>query len=140
MIAGRIKLANYSNWIVHYYMLTDYEDAPNILNKLKQLNCSLKFLKQARSLLLSGCKNKGLTYSRPLRKETVVVVSRSTDIGEFFNTFAHEIDHVEKHVAKALKFSPYSEKASYLVGEITREMIYTLIRKYVGINKRSQYK
>lgn len=87
-------------------------------------------MRKAERLLRSNRYNKGLTYTRPILRETVVVISEATDIGEFFNTFAHEIDHIEKHIAKALDFSPYSERASYLVGEIVREMIYTLIKKY----------
>lgn len=53
----------------------------------------------------------------------------STDIWEFFNSFAHEVDHIEKHIAKTLNFSPYSESASYLVGEIIRNMFYNITRK-----------
>lgn len=48
---------------------------------------------------------------------------------EFFNSFAHEVDHIEKHIAKTLNFSPYSESASYLVGEIIRNMFYNITRK-----------
>lgn len=42
---------------------------------------------------------------------------------------AHEVDHIEKHIAKTLNFSPYSESASYLVGEIIRNMFYNITRK-----------
>lgn len=98
-------------------------------------------MRKAEKLLKSKRYNKGLTYTKPRLRETIIVISESTDIGEFFNTFAHEIDHAEKHIAKALDFSPYSERASYLVGEIVREMIYTLIKKYyVRTNKCPRHK
>lgn len=130
MITGSLTLSGYAGWRIRYYMLAHPKNADTILDKLSQLKCSDKFMRRAERLLRSNRRNKGLTYSRPFRRETVVVISEATDIGEFFNTFAHEIDHIEKHVAKALGFSPYSERASYLVGEIVREMIYTLIKKY----------
>ena len=141
MITGSLTLTNYSNWKVRYFILAHPKGADTILQALFQTRCSSKFMRRAERLLRSNRLNKGLTYSRPFRRETIVVISKATDIGEFFNTFAHEIDHIEKHVAKALGFSPYSERASYLVGEIVREMIYTLIKKYyvrTDRNKRFQ--
>lgn len=51
------------------------------------------------------------------------------DDEDYFNSFAHEVDHIEKHIAKTLNFSPYSESASYLVGEIIRNMFYNITRK-----------
>lgn len=141
MITGSLKLSNYSNWRVHYFMMASPRDTNIILQALSQIKCSLKFMRKAEKLLKSKRYNKGLTYTKPRLRETIIVISESTDIGEFFNTFAHEIDHAEKHIAKALDFSPYSERASYLVGEIVREMIYTLIKKYyVRTNKCPRHK
>lgn len=138
MITGSLKLLNYSNWRVHYFMMTSPDDTNIILRALSQIKCSPKFMRKAEKLLKAKRYNKGLTYTKPRLRETIIVISESTDIGEFFNTFAHEIDHAEKHIAKALDFNPYSERASYLVGEIVREMIYTLIKKYyVRTNKCS---
>lgn len=129
MITGSLTLTNYSNWKVRYFILAHPKDTDIILQALFRMNCSSRFMRRAKSLLRSERCNKGLTYSRPRRRQTVMVISESSDIGEFLNTFAHEIDHVEKHIAKALNFSPYSERASYLVGEIVRELVYTTIKR-----------
>lgn len=139
MITGSLTLTNYSNWKVRYFILVHPKDSDIILRALFRMNCSSRFMRRAKSLLRSNRLNKGLTYSRPFRRETIVAISESTDIGEFFNTFAHEIDHIEKHLAKALGFSPYSERASYLVGEIVREMIYALIKKYVRTDRNKRF-
>ena len=69
-------------------------------------------------------------YSNKHKRQSVIVVSKTTDIWEFFNSFAHEVDHIEKHIAKTLGFSPYSESASYLVGELVRNMFYNIFKKY----------
>lgn len=86
-------------------------------------------MNRAKEILYSNRRNIGIAYSNPKYKRSAIVVSKTTDIWEFFNSFAHEVDHIEKHIAKTLNFSPYSESASYLVGEIIRNMFYNITRK-----------
>lgn len=126
MICGKFYLENYANWQISYYLIADELDAAKILRKLSSLGCSKKFKKRATELLGSGKRNIGLAYSKPNLRASIIVVSQTTNIWEFFNSFAHELDHIEKHIAKALGFSPYSEDASYLVGEFVRNMLYTI--------------
>ena len=128
MITGKFYLRNYANWCIKYFMLTDEDDAEHILDCLEDLQCSYRFLSKAEKLLYSNKKNKGITYSKPKLRTSVIVVSKTTNIWEFFNSFAHEVDHIEKHIAKALHFSPYSEKASYLVGEVVRGMFHNIFK------------
>ena len=129
MISGTFYLENYANWQISYYIIADEQDANKIMRKLHKLGCSKKFRKRAESFLYSGRRNIGLAYSKPSRRASIIMVSKTTNVWEFFNTFAHELDHIEKHIAKALKFSPYSETASYLVGEIIRGMFYSISKK-----------
>jgi len=131
MIHGHIYLKNYANWKVSYYMITKAKDAFVILSRLHNMGCSPKFMRRAKKLLCSNYPNIGLAYSNKDRRQSVIVVSETTDVGEFLNSFAHELDHIEKHIAKALGFSPYSEHASYLVGEIIRSMFYDIFRKEI---------
>lgn len=100
-----------------------------IIDELYSLRCSKRFLNRAKEILYSNRRNIGIAYSNPKYKRSAIVVSKTTDIWEFFNSFAHEVDHIEKHIAKTLNFSPYSESASYLVGEIIRNMFYNITRK-----------
>lgn len=132
MISGDICLRNYGNWRVAYFIMTDSYDAEEILLKLYRLGCSRKFLCKAESLLNSGRYNIGLTYSNPNKRRSVIVISKTTTIWEFFNSYAHEVDHLEKHISKALGFSPYSEDASYLVGEVIRGMFQDVTLKMTG--------
>lgn len=130
MIAGEFRLRNYSNWRVLYFIITDADDADVILDELDQLRCGRKFMRRAEKLLCSGARNVGLTYTKSWLRTSVFVVSKTTNVWEFFNSFAHEVDHVEKHIAKALGFNPYSEKASYLVGEFIREIFYNIFKNH----------
>ena len=129
MIAGKFYLENYANWQISYFMVTDTDDADIIMDRLRYTGCSQKFMSRAAKLLYSNRRNTGLAYSNKHKRQSVIVVSKTTDIWEFFNSFAHEVDHIEKHIAKALGFSPYSENASYLVGEIVRNMFYCIFKK-----------
>lgn len=129
MIAGKFYLENYANWHISYFIMTDANDAEEIIDELYSLKCSKRFLNRAKEILYSNRRNIGIAYSNPKYKRSAIVVSKTTDIWEFFNSFAHEVDHIEKHIAKTLNFSPYSESASYLVGEIIRNMFYNIIRK-----------
>lgn len=131
MISGKFRLRNFANWRMVYFIVTDADDADEILDELHYLRCSRRFMKKAEKLLYSNARNIGLAYSNRLRNSSVIVVSKTTNIWEFFNSLAHEIDHIEKHIAKALGFSPYSESASYLVGEIVKSMIHNIFRKMI---------
>lgn len=104
-------------------------DAEEIIDELYSLRCSKRFLNRAKEILYSNRRNIGIAYSNPKYRRSAIVVSKTTDIWEFFNSFAHEVDHIEKHIAKTLNFSPYSENASYLVGEIIRNMFYNITKK-----------
>lgn len=137
MIHGKFYLDNYDNWRVYYFMVTDAQDAHVILNKLRSIGCSQKFMGRAKKLLYSDRPNTGLAYSNRRKRKSVIVVSETTDIWEFFNSFAHEIDHIEKHIAQALGFSPYSEDASYLVGEIIKGMFYEIVKNCYARTKYS---
>ena len=129
MITGKFRLKNYANWRIVYFIMTDAGDADEILDVLDDLDCSNRFMLRAERLLYSDSYNKGIAYTKYKENTSVIVISKTTSIWEFFNSFAHEIDHVEKHIAKALSFSPYSEDASYLVGEIIRGMFYSIYKK-----------
>ena len=130
MMAGKFYLRNYANWQISYFILTDSRDAEAILHKLYCLGGNCKFLHKAENLLYSDRLNTGLTYSNTENRHSIIVVSKTTNIWEFLNSFAHEIDHLEKHISRELGFNPYSESASYLVGEIIKGMSYDITRKY----------
>lgn len=115
-------------------MITDKNDSHCIIDRLRTIGCSQKFMSRAEKLLNSNRLNIGLAYSNRFKKQSVVVISKTTDIWEFFNSFAHEIDHIEKHIAKTLGFNPYSESASYLVGEIIKNMFYNIYQKIICSN------
>ena len=131
MIHGKIRLVDFNNWTVRYYIETDSDDAEFILRAISKICDNKKFLRRAEKLLNSNSLNTGLTYTNPELRITIVVVSKSTDIWEFFNSLAHEIDHVEKHISRLIGFSPYSEDASYLVGEIIQEVFKDIVKNLI---------
>lgn len=137
MITGHFYLKNYANWQISYFLLTDKNATKQILQALDSLHCSPIFRRRAQKLLRSNKPNIGLAYSNKGSKQSIIVVSETTSAREFFNSFAHEIDHIEKHIAKTLRFSPYSEAASYLVGEIVMNIFYKVFK--TTICKKEMY-
>ena len=131
MITGHFYLKNYANWQVSYFLLVNTSDTEQILRALNSLQCNSAFRRRAKKLLLSGSPNIGLAYSNKRHKQSIIVVSEATSVWEFLNSFAHEIDHLEKHITKTLKFSPYSEAASYAVGEIVMNIFYKIFNTRV---------
>lgn len=132
MISGKFRLKNYDDWQITYFLLTDKYNTDEVLEALRKAGCGEKLMRQAEKLFNSKRKNIGLAYSRKSKRKSVLVVSKATSAAEFINSFAHEIDHLEKHIARTLGFNPYSESASYLVGEMTRN-IFSNITKQISV-------
>ena len=89
-----------------------------------------------KTLLASGCpdykaqeacmvlsqKNTGFTFTNFKEHLTVVFVGESTDAGQAYDTVQHELRHVTDHICEYYDVDPTSEEASYLQGEIARNM------------------
>lgn len=121
-----------------------YDDIPMEMRKYLRFH-GWHFNKKACDFAVSLMRKKNASTGKtekiePLTKDQVdsmlakygVTLENNVDYDYVYvaNSFAHEVDHhVEKHIAKTLNFSPYSESASYLVGEIIRNMFYNITRK-----------
>lgn len=72
--------------------------------------------------------NTGMTFSKG--RKSIIVIGRSTNAGQFFNTLIHELFHLAKHIAKYYDLDPYGEELAYLVGDVSC-MIYDITKKYM---------
>ena len=50
MIAGKFYLENYANWHISYFIMTDANDAEEIIDELYSLKCSKRFLNRAKEI------------------------------------------------------------------------------------------
>lgn len=125
MITGKVTLRRYG-WRVVYFMAADRDDADEILDALKRVGCPLKRLKKAEMMLRGRSCDTGFTYSDKKRRFSCITISQTKDFSELINTFVHELDHVAKHVTLAMEIDPFSERASYLIGELARDVFVDL--------------
>lgn len=130
MITGKVTLRRYG-WRVVYFMAADRDDADEILDVLERVGCPAKLLKKAELMLRGRSCDTGFTYSDKKRRFSCITISQTKDFSELINTFVHELDHVAKHVTLAMEMEidPFSERASYLIGELARDVFVNLTSK-----------
>lgn len=106
------------NWdvIIYYNNLC----TSDIINSLINAGCVSKHLHELKKFLKSDRINTGFIYSNPILRESVIVIGKSENLGQFINTLEHEKNHLEMHICKADEIDPFSEEAAILSGEISQ--------------------
>lgn len=94
-----------------------------ILKNLFDAGCKGYNYRRAQMLLNSGCFNVGLTFTNKEERQTIIVIGRSSNMGEFLNTLTHEINHFISHVMEHLGIEQGDEDEAYFTGELY-ELIY----------------
>ena len=94
-----------------------------VLQRLFDAGCTGKNYRRAMALLNSGALNIGLTYTNKDEMKTIIVVGCSSDIAEFVNTLAHEMNHFIEHVMEALHIESGTEDEAYFTGDLF-ELLY----------------
>lgn len=121
MIRQEIYIREY-DWIVHaLYAVTDYY-VEEIMDYLWTLGCDAHKAKQAYENMTSGQLNNGLCYSNYVKKESVLVIAKTTSAEEFTNSMFHELTHLQSHIAQVFYLKPTSEDVAYLTGGIIMQM------------------
>lgn len=64
--------------------------------------------------------NYGFTYSIPSKRTSIVFISEAENKYEFFETFVHELKHVQSHICEYYDVSESGEEAAYLIGYLTK--------------------
>lgn len=121
MIYQEIKVPKY-RWMIYAFFDTTASDVDAVMGTLYDLNCDYETATRAYENLMEGKKNTGLCYSNYRYKASVVVISKTTSAKEFFNSFLHEMNHLQAHVSDVYHLDPMGEDASYFVGEVARSM------------------
>lgn len=129
MMSGSVTLRRYGGWKVVYYVAADRTDADEIMRALERVGCPAESLEKAELMLRGRSCDTGLTYSNKKRRFSCITISQTRNFSELINTFVHELDHVAKHITLAMSIDPFSERASYLIGELARDIFVELISK-----------
>lgn len=110
-------------------MAADRTDADEIMRALERVGCPAERLEKAERMLRGRSCDTGLTYSNKKRRFSCITISQTRNFSELINTFVHELDHVAKHITLAMSIDPFSERASYLIGELARDIFVELTSK-----------
>ena len=119
MIHDVVYLPEYE-WTIDAYFAVTHYDIDDIMLSLWSIGCDAANAERAYDNLSSGKLDNGITYSNRLMRHSVLVVSMASDASQFVNSFAHEVDHLGRHISKMLGIDQDSEEVSYLCGDIAQ--------------------
>lgn len=132
MIRQKIHLHKY-DWVVDIYYDVRPKNSDEILDYLWDLGCEERHLYKAERLLRSGVANEGLTYSNPYERQSLIVITQASSIGEFISTTIHEVDHLNDHISQYYNIPYDSEENSYLIGDIAKTIYEDAVRNAINI-------
>lgn len=115
-------------WVMAYLGVKTPSDYDKIYGTLLASGFSKE---RAESTILELKKpNTGYTLSDMARRASIFVVSHATNYVEFFNTVAHELQHLTSNICDYFDINHNGENAAYIQGEIG-EAIYPAVALYV---------
>ena len=117
MISQYIQLGD-RDWNVLVYYNVGKQDLVEVVDSLKQLDCSKQDLKKC------------ITFSNTDYKMSIVCIGEATSVGQFVNTAIHEAKHVQSHICDYYGIAEDTETAAYLIGHLVHRM-YMMLEKIV---------
>lgn len=122
------RIVNIGRWLVEFYFAEDGYDSDALLDRMYDFGASAKVMRQAMSLMESGDKNTGFTFSNPYERVAIVAVGPTTSGAEFQDTLVHEIHHLAVAIAASLGIDLESETPAYVAGDSARELADVICR------------
>lgn len=109
-------------WLVHAYFHKTRYDVDEIMMRLWDLGCDGDTARKAFDNLMNDSLNTGLCYSNYRHRESVLVVGKASSAAECFNSFVHELVHLQSHICDVLFLDPKGEEIAYYMGDLSREI------------------
>ena len=110
------------DWQVYVYYSVDRYYAEEILRRMRRIGCSEKMLEEAGANMKSGRMDTGVTYSNYLYRTAVMVIGRASSDRQFFNSFMHEMRHMEDDLGNMNGIEHDGEEIAYLSGHIAEQV------------------
>lgn len=120
MIRVIIDLPKY-RWRVSAYFAVSCYWTGEILQELYRLGAKKEVLQSAYRNMTSCALDTGLCYSSGQRRESLVVIAKTSTAAEFFNSYIHEMQHLVGHICAELGLDPSGEEVAYMSGELARD-------------------
>lgn len=125
-----------TDWRIHVYYVVTEPDAEEILERLEETGCKESNLDAAYGNLTSGELDTGLTYSNAARRESVVVIAKTSTALEYLQSLTHEMGHLSCHIAEHYGLPLDGEEVRYICDgllertwPISRELLCDCCRK-----------
>lgn len=106
------------DWVIHVLYNVTCSRTSDIIALLRRVGCPESKIREAYGNMGSCNLDVGLTYSSYRRRESVMVIGRTSSYGEFSNSLFHECRHLIDHMAIALNMDVGGEEIAYLSGYI----------------------
>lgn len=117
-------------WKVHVFLDIDSYCTDDIMEQLFYSGIDGAHAKQAYENLTRGEINSGLCYSNHEKRESVIVVGKTSSASETFNSIMHEFAHLAAHISNADGLDNYGESVAYTIGELARDL-WNYIKPYM---------
>lgn len=105
-------------WGIIFIYGYNFMDIDELAVILDSFGASEKDIRKAMPILYSV--NSGMTISRSDLTMSVIVISEATNVEQFMDTLAHEIDHVQDAIDRHYGVRQGSEDSAWLQGYIMR--------------------
>ena len=109
-------------WKVYVYYNVTSKDITKIITRLYEIGFPRSYITSAYATLNSNELNQGLTQTNNRRKTSVIVFTKTSNAGQFVNSFVHEIGHLSNHIARTYNLDLNGEEVQYIAGDIAQEM------------------
>lgn len=130
MILAQEFYLKYWQWRTRVFYIIDSIPIQFILDELRAIGAKPRDMEEVENLFDNDVNNKGLTYSNLKRRESIIIIGKTSCAEEFQHTFDHEKLHLAMHIAMEDEIDPFSEALAYLVGDIGQEM-FPLAKKFL---------
>lgn len=97
------------------------DDVEEVGDWLEALGASRREIAKACRVILGT--NKGFTYSSPDLRMSVVCISHASSREQWWDTVAHEVDHLQTTILDYYDVEPGTEDAAWLQGYLVRSLV-----------------
>lgn len=97
------------------------DDVEDVGDWLEALGASRREIARACRVILGT--NKGFTYSNSDLRMSVVCISHVSSREQWWDTVAHEVDHLQTAILDYYQVAPGTEDAAWLQGYLVRQIV-----------------
>lgn len=118
-------------WAFVFAYDIDEEGLDDVGGWLRALGCGRR--KIAEALRVAMATNCGFTFSNPELRMSVMVISNASSKEQWWDTLAHEIDHLQDAICRYYDVPLGTEEAAYLQGYIMRGILSSMADTKKGV-------